>query len=147
MTAVASMAEGPACKKSKRDCKFQAEWKSSGMSVSKRGSSFAHCDVCSCDFSVAHGGVNDVKKHLATVKHQEYAKAASGHRSVSTFFQSTSRSFEDSVTRAEVLFANFIANITCLSCSLIITPTFALSCFRIAKWPRPSAPPRQKLRA
>ena len=61
-------------KKQKRDCKYQLEWKQSGISQSKRGPSFARCDVCNCDFSIAHGGANDVKRHLITAKHQEMGK-------------------------------------------------------------------------
>ena len=30
---------------------------------SKRGDGFALCTVCSCDFSIAHGGRNDIAKH------------------------------------------------------------------------------------
>ena len=68
-------------KKQRRDCKFKLEWKSFGVSTSKKGTSFAHCDICRVDFSIAHAGVNDVKKHVtvSTIKHQENVKSASGH--------------------------------------------------------------------
>ena len=51
--------------------------------------------------------MNDVRKHLSTVKHKEMMKATSGTKTLSTFFQQSS--IEQSVTRAEVLFANFVA--------------------------------------
>ena len=73
------------------------------MSASKKGVLYAHC---STDFSVAHAGVNDVKKHVATAKHKGSSKSLSGHQNLSVFFQ---KDTDDQVTRAEVLFANFVA--------------------------------------
>ena len=61
---------GPAQKKARRESRFKAEWKTYGVSASKKGASYAHCDSCNTDFSVAHAGVNDVKKHVSTAKHQ-----------------------------------------------------------------------------
>jgi hypothetical protein len=54
---------------------------------------------------VAHAGVNDVKKHIATSKHRDSLKAVTGHQSLTTLFRSD---MVDQVTRAEVLFANFL---------------------------------------
>ena len=97
---------GPS-KKARRDCKYNPEWKSLGMSSSKRGASFSRCDVCYSDFNIAYGGLSTVKKHIATSKHREMEKSASSNKSVTAFFK-TNTSFEDSVTKSEVLFANFI---------------------------------------
>ena len=59
----------------RRECRFKSEWKSYGMSPStKKGALFAHCDTCNTDFSVAHAGVNDVKKHIATSKYRDSLK-------------------------------------------------------------------------
>ena len=33
------------------------------MKESKRGASFVHCIICSTDFSVASGGVHEIKRH------------------------------------------------------------------------------------
>ena len=60
-------------KRPRRDCKYKTEWKSFGVSSSRKGSTFAHCDVCRTDFSVAHAGVNDIKKHVSTAKHNQYS--------------------------------------------------------------------------
>ena len=49
---------GPSSKKAKRSCKWQSDWKRYHMSESKRGASYAHCDICQTDFSVASGGFN-----------------------------------------------------------------------------------------
>ena len=40
------------------------------MSESKRGASYAHCDICQTDFSVASGGFNEVKRHVENKKHK-----------------------------------------------------------------------------
>ena len=72
-----------------------------------RGPTFARCKCCYTDINVAHGGVNDIKKHLATSKHQEMAKVVGSSRNVRAFFLQSPT--EEKVTRAEVLFANFIA--------------------------------------
>ena len=94
-------------KKAKRDCKYQQEWQSHGMLPSTRGPTFARCKCCYTDINVAQGGVNDIKKHLATSKHQEMAKVVGSSGNVRAFFQQSL--IEEKVTRAEVLFANFIA--------------------------------------
>ena len=75
-------------KKAKRACYFQAAWRSRGLSASKRGAEFAQCDVCGTDFSVAHGGVGGIKKHLATSKHRE----ALASRTLTGYFQPASAS-------------------------------------------------------
>ena len=49
-----------------------------------------------------------MKKHIATSKHIEMKKSASSNTSVTTFFK-VNNNFEGSVTRAEVLFAKFVA--------------------------------------
>ena len=100
--------EGPgAPKHPKRECSYQTEWKNCWLSASRRGPNFAHCDYCGTEISIGHGGVYDVKKHLATAKHQEMVKHSSGNHSFRTLFAQSP--IEASVTRAEVVFANFVA--------------------------------------
>ena len=54
--------EGPGtAKRPKRECSYQTEWKNCGVSASRRGPNFAHCDYCGTEISIGHGGVNDVK--------------------------------------------------------------------------------------
>ena len=36
----------------------------------KRGVQFVHCCVCDVDFSIAHGGRDDCRRHVASKKHQ-----------------------------------------------------------------------------
>ena len=62
--------------RAKRECSYQSDWQTSIISVSKRGSNYAHCDTCGTDLNIGHGGVHDTRKHLATtiLKHQEMVK-------------------------------------------------------------------------
>lgn len=99
--------EGPSAKKHKRECSYRSEWQSSGVSASKRGANFAHYDICGSEFKIGHGGIGDVKKHIATAKHQEMARVSNSNTSLRAYFRQSP--LEESVTRAEVLFANFIA--------------------------------------
>ena len=57
--------------------KWQPEWTVLRMKPSGKGSSYAYCSVCFCDFSVAGGGVHEVKRHCASRKHTENLKALS----------------------------------------------------------------------
>ena len=41
------------------------------MAHSEKGSSYAHCKTCVVDFSVAGGGLHEVKRHIQTKKHQD----------------------------------------------------------------------------
>lgn len=44
--------------------------------------------MCCSDFSVAHGGKNDVVAHINTKRHKEAGKSASTSKSVAAFFLS-----------------------------------------------------------
>ena len=90
----------------KRECKYQIEWRSHRVYPSRKGPTFAFCESCGVDINVGHGGLNDVRKHLATSKHQEMLKATSGTSSLKALFRPSP--LEESITRAELLFASFI---------------------------------------
>ena len=48
--------------------KWQAEWSKFWMAPSRKGvATFAFCTVCNVDFSVAGGGVHEVKRHCRIV--------------------------------------------------------------------------------
>ena len=97
----------PHAKKQKRECKYQRDWQKHGFSASKRGDSFAHCNFCNCEINIAHGGVSDLKKHEQTMKHQETTKVGQSCKSLVTYMRQSP--IKEAVTRAEVLFANFLA--------------------------------------
>ncbi len=69
------------------------------------GESYARCTFCS-DFSVAHGGKNDVVVHINTKRHKEAGKAVAATKSVSSFFR---RDISSSTINAESLWTMFIA--------------------------------------
>ena len=54
----------PSAKKPKRASRWQSEWTKYRLSASKKGSSYAYCNVCSVDFSITGGVVHEVKHHL-----------------------------------------------------------------------------------
>ena len=107
-------------KKVKRECKYQNEWQSHGVLPSKKGLTFALCESCGADINIGHGGLNDVKKHLATAKHQDMLKATSSTVSLKKFFRSSP--VEESTTRAEVLLPTLLVSIIYRLFSLTILP-------------------------
>ena len=40
------------------------------LSQSKKSSNYVFCNVCKCDFSIAHGGRKDCLKHAESARHQ-----------------------------------------------------------------------------
>ena len=62
------------------DSKYQSEWSHKyGMKRSSRGETFAYCSVCNVDFSVAGGGVFQVKCHCQSKKHSSRTKELNRH--------------------------------------------------------------------
>ena len=63
---------GPPRKKIKHmDSKYQSEWSHKySMKRSGRGETFAYCSVYNVDFSVAGGGVFQVKRYCQSKKHR-----------------------------------------------------------------------------
>ena len=100
----------PSAKKPKRASKWQSEWTKYRLSASKKGSSYAYCNVCLVDFSIAGGGVHEVKRHLDSKKHQDNAKLLEHQPAISSALSKTSTgSLEEKITTAELYFTTFIA--------------------------------------
>ena len=80
------------------------------MKQSKRGASFVYCNICCTDFSVASGGVHEVKRHQDTKKHLELAKHNAGQAKISAaiFRKDTPANL---VTAAEIFFLCLLLNI------------------------------------
>ena len=98
---------GPSSKKAKRVCKWQPEWKRYHLTESNKGATYVSCTICRADFSVASGGLHEVKRHIESKKHKELA---SGMTSQPTLASSFSRScMTDQVTVAEIYFSMFTA--------------------------------------
>ena len=43
--------------------KYRKSWNIPFIVASTKGEKYAHCKLCSRDFSVSHGGQNDAKRH------------------------------------------------------------------------------------
>jgi hypothetical protein len=57
-------------KKEQYDQRFRKDYnKYPGIVQCKRGSRYAYCEKCGCDFTISHGGQNDIVRHLKTKKH------------------------------------------------------------------------------
>ena len=70
------------------------------MTESKKGPSYVHCSICGTDYSVASGGVHDVKHHIESKKDCELARGMTSQLTLTDAFQKDSLS--DQVTQAEV---------------------------------------------
>ena len=51
--------------------RFKNSWNIPYIVESTRGSKYARCKLCQRDFSVAHGGHNDAKRHCESSGHQK----------------------------------------------------------------------------
>ena len=75
-------------------------------SVSK---TYARCMVCESDFSVAHGGYDDVVRHTKSVKHIRAGSALKGTTQLTSYFASAKKDDSDNaIIRAETLFCLFL---------------------------------------
>lgn len=96
---------------------------------------FALCKVCDCEFSIAHGGKDDCRRHVESKKHErneENAKSLTKCQKISGFFESQaassgSESVDNDVIRAEVMMVDLITEVN-LPISLLdkITPALKL---------------------
>ena len=66
--------------------------------------------VCNCDFSVAGGGVHEVKRHCSSQKHEAGLRVFSQQQPLTALLHqvSSKSSFQDQVTTAELLFSTFL---------------------------------------
>ena len=61
------------------------------------------------NFSIGHGGENDIKRHVALNKHVQTVAALKSTQNVSKFFAGSSSSCtEDKIIKAELLFTGFL---------------------------------------
>ncbi|VDI64010.1 Hypothetical predicted protein [Mytilus galloprovincialis] len=90
-----------------RDC-YRETFPSLG--VSKKGPTFVYCFICERDFSCAHGGKDDCRRHVMTKSHVEYNKLKSTQRPISSFIKSTELEKSRAVTKAEAAMCQIIAN-------------------------------------
>ncbi|XP_060125518.1 uncharacterized protein LOC118081198 [Zootoca vivipara] len=97
-------------KKAKTMCKYLEKWESefSFLKKSRVGHSYAFCTICSCEFSVSHGGRNDVTQHTKSAKHKRGVEAQKNAPTMSTCVTSNTEE-TDQVINAEVKMAMLCA--------------------------------------
>ena len=98
----------PPKKKKKYIQRFKAEYSDAWPAVkpSSRGDIFAYCTVCHIDFSVQHGGRDDIRKHCTTKKHGDSLNASKSSNKITKYAAQTSDELK--VIRAETSFTSFI---------------------------------------
>ena len=86
--------------------KFKKKWTEDHVCIksSRKGDTFAFCEVCRADFTISHGGYNDVKRHLNTEKHKANARAVANTSKVAFLHAKKVLG----ATNAEVLFQGMV---------------------------------------
>nr|XP_042912499.1 zinc finger BED domain-containing protein 5-like [Parasteatoda tepidariorum] len=84
---------------------YSVEWPV--FSRSTKSMNHVYCNICKCDFSIAHGGRNDCLRHVEGSRHRANGAASSSSKSIRDMFSSSSKESQ-SVIKAETLFTNFI---------------------------------------
>ncbi|XP_013858856.1 uncharacterized protein LOC106514241 [Austrofundulus limnaeus] len=102
--------EGVPAKKVKTSCKYLEKWDSefTFLKKSRVGHNYTFCKICNCDFSVSHGGRNDVRQHEKSVKHKRGLEAQKHAQAMSPFVTRNATE-ADQVINAEVKMAMLCA--------------------------------------
>ena len=98
----------PATKRAKRASKWKEEWKQYNMQPSKRGPTYAFCKICSSNFSVASGGIHEVKRHITSKRQTDLSQQSSGQLKI-TYFMFKKDGLADQVMASVIYFATFVA--------------------------------------
>ena len=69
---------------------------------SRKGIKFTRCTLCCSDFSVSHGGFNDVTRHVNGIIHVENLREAQSSLSLTSFFEGSPPSISTQVMSAEL---------------------------------------------
>ena len=77
------------------------------MAPSRKGPTLAFCTVCNVDFSVAGGGVHEVKRHCSSAKHKSFLDGVLAQPCITSVLQKAA--FKDKVMKSELSFARFVA--------------------------------------
>lgn len=75
-------------KKPKYASSYKAEWSKKYVFIHpvEGDKTKVTCGWCKCQFSVSHGGINDVTSHMDTKKHRQNDKAINSSRSLASMF-------------------------------------------------------------
>ena len=98
-------------KKKKYSCKYCPEWTKAFDFVrpSGLGPDMTYCNLCSVNFSVASGGLYDVKRHASGAQHVKAEHCKKQSKSMTQFVKNTESVMEKNVIRAETMFAFMVA--------------------------------------
>lgn len=99
----------------------------------QKGDLWAFCTVCKNDFSISHGGGNDIERHITTAKHKKFAtekEKTNKLRKITTVLETASTStsnedFDSDVIRAEVMLVEIITE---LNLPFTALDTFTKAC-------------------
>ena len=86
------------------------------LAASSKGEHFVRCKLCNKDFSCAHGGQNDCKKHVNSLYHKDMVSRSTNSRAVTDFFtksstQGQTTSLERQTMSAEVEMCYMISDL------------------------------------
>ena len=108
-------AEGPECLAPKRKCldsgrgMFKNTWKlPEGIGSSSKGAKYAFCKYCSSHICIAHGGFNDITRHVSGKAHKQRLHDIHSTPTL-TMFASSTQNQSHKVMLAEVMFCKYIA--------------------------------------
>ena len=78
----------PSEKRPKRQCHLDTSWTKEFRDIerSSNGEMVAYCVLCNSDFSVSHGGRNDITVHVNGKRHKGMAQSSSSSKPVTSFF-------------------------------------------------------------
>jgi hypothetical protein len=79
---------------------------------STKGEEYVHCNFCNLDFSCAHGGRNDCRRHVDSARHKQSQEAQKSQPVLSAFMskKSDESQHKHSVMRAEAYLCDFLAS-------------------------------------
>ena len=80
-----------------------------GITARGKGPSFAYCKFWKDNFSVTHGGFNDVKRHVHGKGHEKRYKEVSENQNMESFAVEHVLNLSSKLILAEVAMSNFIA--------------------------------------
>ena len=88
---------------------FKNTWKlPEGIGSSSKGAKYAFCKYCSSHICIAHGGLNDVTRHVSGKTHKQRLHDIHSTPTLTTFASSTQNQ-SHKVMLAEVMFCKYIA--------------------------------------
>lgn len=90
--------------------KFRKEYtdKFNFIIPSKKSVHHAFCSTCRVDISISHGGMCDIRRHVNTEGHKGNAETLGSNKRISDIFVKSNSDLDAKVTKAEVMFTNFI---------------------------------------